>query len=56
MELDLGLNLATFCYFDGFGFYSFYLTRFGLDLITLFSTFAQFWIGFETSESDYCIE
>jgi len=28
--LDLELNLVAFCYFDGFRFYQFRLTRFGL--------------------------
>jgi len=33
MYLDLDLNLATFQYVDGFGYFHFCLTRFGLELI-----------------------
>jgi len=33
--LLLLLNLVLFWYFDGFGYYNFYLTRFGVDLIKL---------------------
>jgi len=36
MYLDLDLNPATFQYIDGFGYYHFYLTRFGLEFMTFF--------------------
>ena len=52
--LLLLLNLVLFWYFDGFGYYNFYLTRFGVDLIKLLWTSSQFRPSFVTA--DYCIK
>jgi len=54
MNMCLDLNLATFQYIDGFGWYHFCLTRIRLELMIFFGTSSQLRFSFETAR--YCID
>jgi len=52
MKMYLDLNLATFQYTDGFGFYRFCLNRIGLEMTISFEILRNFRFSFGTA--GYC--